>query len=258
MKIAVCLYGEPRYLPYGPESLKFILGSEQFDSLDFFIHAWFDESRIGMGWDTSLPWNNGLMGTVQKNADSFILDFFKPKGHIIEKYRTQEFLWANEVRSHETVRQDAILSQFYSQYISNNLKLEYEREYGFKYDLVLRSRLDLLYQHFRPLETYLESAALGILVPATYQNTHPNMPAMVENCNIATSEHMDILCGVYPNFKSIQVRAKFPFTPNYQYVQVNDHGINIVKEDFHYATIHSLIHAALNFQKPKKEYTLLI
>ena len=40
---------------------------------------------------------------------------------------------------------------YYSIYQSNNLKKQYEINYGFKYDIVIRCRFDLFFEHLKLL-----------------------------------------------------------------------------------------------------------
>ena len=128
-KIAVCLFGsigtnksigrntensfnEIKYLDYETPLLSIKKNVIEYNNADVFIHSW---------------------STHKKNE---IIDLLKPKRYIFEEHKT--FAKPFHSRNH-------IWSRFYTGQISNDLKRLYELENNFKYDIVLSSRMDLIW-----------------------------------------------------------------------------------------------------------------
>lgn len=144
MKIALCLSGQPRYLDQGYESLH-----KNFLSvydIDVFSHIWFDNTLAGSDINLCIQYNRKLKW--ETNADVKVLGLYKPKKYIFEPPRTfnlEPFKGANfELLASDPNR---VLSMFYSIKQANYLKCLYEQEHGFRYDLVIRARTDLVVEN---------------------------------------------------------------------------------------------------------------
>ena len=123
MRIAFCLYGL-----VGSATEKYGLGADidyrighhlnekyifdKNDTIDVFIHSW------------STDYEKGLV------------DVYKPKNYIIEKQIDFK---------QSSVRQNSIASRWYSLAMVNQLKSLYEEENDFKYDWVMLSRFDYVF-----------------------------------------------------------------------------------------------------------------
>ena len=117
MKIALCLSGQPRSLQEGfhYHSRNLI---EEYD-VDVFVHSW----------------NSDFNGKV--------LRLYKPTRHQFENIKFDESHDIKYKYSDDTTwLPKNALSAFYSLHQANSLKSEHEKENGFIYDWVLRSRFD--------------------------------------------------------------------------------------------------------------------
>ena len=168
MRIAVLLFGQPRYIEH---SAKFILEEFTFDGhdTDFFCHFWRHTEDISE--------KSALM--VQDVEKDFIerkvKDVLSPKSFTIEE-KTEPLSLASSMKElqlkinnnkkyfghipqHRTSERrdtvfDASLGSFFqdiSQHLSVEkvvkLKQKHEEENNFKYDLVIRIRADLFFKH---------------------------------------------------------------------------------------------------------------
>lgn len=148
--------GQPRNIIPGFHSTKksIIDGN----NVDVFIHTWHDPSKAGQSWDRQI--NNGnkpvifpdnLEQTVKDSYNPIIIVFENPKdfsypkevlpvdGYIINDEHRRDY--------NDPVWRGRQLSQMYSVHQANLLKKEFENALGFKYDLVIRARFDLKYNH---------------------------------------------------------------------------------------------------------------
>ena len=173
-KVALCLSGQPRFIQDG--FLTFKKNLVGFKDMDIFIHS----------WDNSSPGNNHNL-THLEDVDN-IFNFYKPKDYIIEE---QKFDIAPSGLSHEEF---VHYSMFYSMYIANKLKIDWETKKDFKYDCVIKSRFDL--------------ALLEKLNVLDYDLTRINSPNVCGNpkvisdwFNFSSSKNMDIYLNVYNNMK---------------------------------------------------------
>jgi len=119
MKIALCLSGQPRSLQEGfhYHSRNLI---EEYD-VDVFVHSW----------------NSDYNGKV--------LRLYKPKLYKFDDYmfgKEHDIKYEYEGGKHDAWPPKNALHGFYSIYHANKLKSEYEKQNGFVYDWVVRSRFD--------------------------------------------------------------------------------------------------------------------
>jgi hypothetical protein len=143
MKVAVCLSGFARIFPYTyPYLKKYILDPLNADT--FFYGYSQDDKEIF--------------------ADD-ILDVYKPVKHVIREWDTsvEDEIWdvygTKEIgRTELYTKPINILSMHYNIFKSNQLKIQYEQENNFTYDLVIRSRTDMFY--FREINTTELSMAM--------------------------------------------------------------------------------------------------
>jgi len=96
------------------------------DTIDFFIHC----------WDTDM--------------EKEVTDLYKPKSSHFEKQKYFDipkcFKVGVKSKKTEPNRPNNIYSRFYSTKESVKLKMDYEKEHGFKYDCVLLCRFDIAWQ----------------------------------------------------------------------------------------------------------------
>jgi len=126
-KIAVCFSGEARHWRHCEKNIKrFFDFSTLGIETDYFIHT----------WDTN-TWrypktNHTIFHTEKHNDRDDIMECYKPKGFIQE-----EFIESNFIRAWDPM--------FYSFARCAILKRDYELYNDFEYDLVIKARLDVIY-----------------------------------------------------------------------------------------------------------------
>jgi hypothetical protein len=221
MKIALCLSGQPRGLKLAIAYMKkgIIIPN---NITDIFLHAWHDESKVGQMYNSAQPHRNSddawawLTGYIQPKTADILLEEYKPKLSIIEPQK--EFPHLRSLNAVPEANQEIMGSLFYSIYMANELKKEYEKKNGFKYDMVIRSRHDMWFER----EIHLESLANNldkIMVSAAFQNPQeeqnsPTKP-MQDIFAIGNSENMDIFCGVYLHMEEINKHLNPPYGERY-------------------------------------------
>ena len=92
------------------------------NDVDIFVHSW----------------STGL--------EKEILETYQPKKHIIEKQVVFDTPKYDILSNTPEIRKQTHYSLWYSRKMVNQLKSEYEKEHGFKYDCVMLARFDLAWQ----------------------------------------------------------------------------------------------------------------
>ena len=164
MKIALCLSGLPRFI----ESAFYNIQNNiiQDYNVDVFIHTWYDKNKP-MRKDGSSEWSSLIFDEdptikirqlynvkgihVEKPIDFFknsvIRDYnYKPT---LEKYMPH---FITEEGQNYFI--NMIHSMWYSIHKSNLLKIEYEKENHFEYDVVVRCRFDSIFHSPIKFENY--------------------------------------------------------------------------------------------------------
>ena len=150
MKIAWCLFGQPRLYKNGFINILNFINKYPDIQFDFFFHCWFDEKEIGNYYDHSYrnPSRDELL--IKPNTDIELLNLYKPKKYLFEKSKTfntnpiQNSKIHQSTKAHEQKNYNNVLSNFYSKYTVNNLLQEYINNNNEKYDLVISTRFDYL------------------------------------------------------------------------------------------------------------------
>ena len=69
MKIALCLSGQPRGIPYSCQQiLDNIINVNE--NVDVFLHTWFDPNDIGKSYGSAQPHQDNHVGYVKEDTDS--------------------------------------------------------------------------------------------------------------------------------------------------------------------------------------------
>lgn len=234
MRIALCLSGQPRGLVGGCEMLKEILMKPN-NITDVFVHTWYDPALDGMPFGSSQPHLNGYIGTYLEKSDEYIKTQLNPIKFIAELPRDMvEFSHLQDVPGR--ANQKALASMFYSVTKCNDLKNQYEKENDFKYDVVIRSRFDHTYHTSIPIRDFFDpNERDAVYVPYNHQymrdhhylTANSGLPyaSMSETFIIASSENMDKVCGVFPNFEKIYTDV-YPENFAEQYIGYQVRGIH--------------------------------
>jgi hypothetical protein len=188
-RIAVCLSGHVRNWEVAFDNQKkfwsscFISDLNEDIIIDYFFHTW-DES-------TERKTRNSNFETRILKAEEIqrLIDAFNPKRYIIDSKKCNSFKYDN-----------LQLSIFYGFYQSVKLKREYEIEHNFEYDIVIKSRFDIV---FHPT---LHSRCLYLLnkvpmeIMSTFRSNPPNEYCLVNFNDITfygSSFVMDLATNLY-------------------------------------------------------------
>ena len=131
MRVAVCLSGQLRQWDYAKENQKWFwescIGTE-VKEIDYFIHTWnYSGDREGV----SQPY---ITRDISQEEFDNVVDWYKPKKYILDD-KKQDYFYESDHWS----------SLFYSMAQSIMLKREYEIENNFEYDVVIKSRPDVVF-----------------------------------------------------------------------------------------------------------------
>lgn len=150
MRIAVCFIGQIRTAIPASENLKRYFG-ELFDCCDFFIHTWDVNEQKAYNASDIYPDKE----YVTNNTIGKITEIYNPIVFEVENF--------SEARSKSTVNIlnqhflfNSISPQWYSFMKCVGFKKKYEDENNFKYDYVLKLRMDLLFTENRRLSNEIE------------------------------------------------------------------------------------------------------
>ena len=161
MKIAVCMSGQLRQWEIAKENQKWFWETSGVE-IDYFIHTWnYSGDREGV----SQPY---ITRDVSRKEFDKLVDWYKPKGCMFDD-RKQDFFYANDHWS----------SLFYSMAQSMILKRQYEIDNDFEYDLVIKTRPDVVFDpryHFswEPLEDNILFATQGGLMESEFHMFNTN------------------------------------------------------------------------------------
>jgi hypothetical protein len=127
MKVSLCLSGQIRSQTLVRDSIKKYL-IDPYDC-DVFCHFWhrYDNLKYQNYYNKS---DTDQYGSYSSDSVKEIVDFYKP---ISLKYQFPLF-------------EQNTKSMLFSIYESNNLRTEYEKNLGIVYDVVIRSRYDILFK----------------------------------------------------------------------------------------------------------------
>ena len=241
MKIALCLSGQPRGIP---NSLHFALNSLIIPSniTDIFIHTWYDENLANRPFDSAQPNKNNTLGCWKPHTDKILIETFKPKGFLADS--PKRFSEYSHLKNLESANQCALASGFYSSYISNKLKCDYEKENNFVYDVVIKTRIDILYHKPIIIQQLIdENIHTSAYVPQMYQHMRVNDSYPLKNGNtyssmsdafvISSSPMMDKITSVILDFEN-HYNNIYPFVYGEAYsgyVVRKLHNIPIIMKD---------------------------
>lgn len=190
MRIAVCLSGQPRVIEATiPSLLHFFSGEHEYD---FFCHSW-DYNTFKRLSKNPIPgqWPIEWGGEEPVNADHLkhVLSRLSPKKCVVD---------SKNVLSNSRFAWDSL---FYSLMYANHLKKQYEIENNFRYDLVVRTRYDIVFHpslKFTPnrdvnIDSYLD-LYFGHISRMGYEYNRINAS---DTFFYGSSMAMDIISDVY-------------------------------------------------------------
>lgn len=135
---------------------------------------------------------------VDGKVDEKLLELYQPKKYLFRDYDlsakkeiNDKFQNYQPTYLHPTIKLEKFKSQFYNIYIANQLKIAYERENDFQYDIVIRCRPD--YYFFRDITSDDLNLGLdgGVVIPDEWDFKEVN-PHGVSDCfAYSSSKSMD-------------------------------------------------------------------
>jgi hypothetical protein len=151
MKVAICLYGQPRLYEEGYNVIKDFMEHNDDCVFDFFFHTWYSESLVGQYYQCA-PWRNIKQEDllIKKNTIAKLVDLYKPKKCMYEPPKIfDKNHYINSkiyVNSSEILKQNAnnTLSALYSRQCVSDLLQSYSDNVEEKYDIVISIRFDFL------------------------------------------------------------------------------------------------------------------
>jgi hypothetical protein len=200
MKIAVCLSGQLRNWEIAHKNQIWFWEKSGYE-VDYFVHTWdYSADRTAI----SKPY---VYRDIDNDEYNRFIEIYKPKKHIFDS-KTQEFFYDNDHWS----------SLFYSFSQSILLKREYELENGFEYDVVVKSRPDVVFDPHMKYNDYI----FNNLYDNTLFSTHGgrmehefNMYNINDCVFFSNSYTMDILINIY-FYRQQKINKNIPHYKNYQ------------------------------------------
>ena len=208
MKIALCLSGYLRTFKDCWPSIKENL--IQDNDVDIFIHT-YDKIGNSSGWRSPID--------LSENIDvKFLESISNIKIVITEKWDDIKYKFQKFRKIQPTITNiDAIATILYKIYMCNELKKQYERENGFIYDLVIRTRCDQVFTkkiNFNfPLDKILINAYPWgdedfVNHFQVYDNngileTYGESICISDRFAVGTSENINYLCDLYNHFEEL-------------------------------------------------------
>lgn len=246
MKIALCISGQPRGLQTNiPNLLNGLVKPSNIT--DIFIHTWFSESVVGLPFQSAQPDQSGRLGVWEEDTIDQ-LNQLKPIMLMSEK--PNDFAQFNHLIGLPSAVQPHLASNMYSVHMANKLKSEYENLHNFKYDLVIRARIDCEYDKPYNIREYLDADWRNVLhVPYIHQHmrigdsypvsTGGSYSSLSDTFAYGSSDIMDKFTSIYPDFEKIY-NAIYPYPYGecyFGYQVVFHHNVRISMQPINYKLV---------------------
>jgi hypothetical protein len=252
MRIALCLSGQPRGLPLSCEKLKEGLIIPN-GITDIFMHTWYHPDYDGKFFDSAQPHQSNRVGYWKEKTDEILKEQLAPITLLCE--RPNDFL-DHDFPGPSTAVQTKIASLLYGIWKANELKKDYENLNGFKYDIVIRTRIDMLYDEPVILANLIREAQSlkdYIYAPAMYQDIRTNdeyftvdgtkYSSMTDIFLFGSSENMDKMSSGFPEMKELH-QTLYPYVYGESYVGYLTrckHNIKIATADIKCQILHRVV-----------------
>lgn len=230
-RIAIELYGLTRSYKETFDSFFFNLLQPLYNSgyiVDIFIHTWSESDSNDITWHNPTGENRGQnMDEIQYND---IIEKYRPKKIIVDypldipKELVLYEKLANKSRSY-----NSFISCFYSRFISNELRIAYEKENNIVYDKVILTRFDISFDkpfildHY--IKTYCEHTKMNIPANTVLTACSPwRMCSVADSANIecctdliviSNSFVMNQITRLYEDINKKYITKKFINENNY-------------------------------------------
>jgi hypothetical protein len=171
MRIAVCLSGQIRPSTFKKSYESIYNSIIKHHNPDIFVHSWLDDAEDGK---------------------DLVIQTYNPKKYIIDSYSPNTPSETNY----------NFRSMFKSIYESNRLKIEYELENNFKYDIVIRCRFDIVIDEIRDFSVYSKDMLIA------KSGTLDGLPVINDIFAFGSSETMDVYSDVINHLETIIEKLK--------------------------------------------------
>ena len=188
MRVCLILHGHLRTFDKTIETLK--KNITNFKDIDIFIHTWNTIDRLTPSYYKESNINSNLI------TPEMIEKIYKPKNFSIE---TQIINNPNITCPYNKISLEGHKYYFESFYKANELKNKYEKENNFKYDIVIKSRPDVLFKTQLDL-TKLNNKTVYLLGNPINNNADLHSIGNFRAFNVITisnSENMDKIADFY-------------------------------------------------------------
>lgn len=208
MKIALCISGQPRGIPLTCEFLKNSVIVPN-GITDIFVHTWYHPSIDNVSFDSAQPARSNTVGKWIPNMDKIIQTTLKPTIMLTEAPKSfEEFA---HLQNRDSAIQTSLASMYYSAYKANELKSNYEASNNFKYDVVIKTRIDLNYYSPVTVKDLIdEDLDKAVYVAEMHQymrqsDAYPTKSgwaysSMSDTFVMGNSANMDVVASIYKNF----------------------------------------------------------
>jgi hypothetical protein len=243
MRIAIVLFGHLRSYRqtiFSFENLKNILSRS--GNVDVFCHTWDIEESVTAAWWKEHKPDEPPPAIVDVRK---IEQIYSPALYSVEPSRQFD---DKGYSVNSKIPIPGILSMLYSQMRAFNLLEEYEKQNGFKYDVVVKTRYDLLYEIAGDFANCV-SADDGIFLPSS------NPYELIGSCSdifaIGSRKSMEEYFGFCVNFKEALViyqrKGYQQLLPELCMTVYLDHK-NIKRQELHGLRLHILRMSGEKFQ----------
>ncbi len=212
MRVALLLCGQPRKALETCEIIKKLIIDP--NKADVFMHMWYDDNDLYM---EKVEKDRGVCN-LERGIDKKLIDFYKPKGVIVEKQKFKKFnnydcdyykipkkytnnllkCGNNKKLSIEEMKLRIIryphLSQLYSIFKCNLIKEEYSLENNILYDCVIKLR----YDSFPKTELICEKYDMNYIY---YEDIGQPDNIISDWFNMGSNTIMNIYSSIFLNFK---------------------------------------------------------
>jgi hypothetical protein len=180
MRVAICMSGLTRSLQYTWPMAYFNV-MKHLDNVDVFVHTWDNDNGGTRGFE--------MKSCVYDDKQNYIEKFMQPKSYEIESQ--EEFTRKNAIRRSTYM--------YYSIFKANLLKKQYEDLHNFKYDVVIRSRMDAIYEAPLLSEELRKCIEENVLYVGTFNDpeTWPHAGLYPDSFAFSNSKNMDTYSDVH-------------------------------------------------------------
>ncbi len=200
MKIALVLFGHLRSFRSAHDSYKkFLKALQHVGNVDVFCHTWDIEESVTASWWKEHKENEVLPATV---FSSQVEEYFHPVKYIIESSRQFD---DSDYNIDSSMPIAGILSMLHSQRHVFDLLKQHEQQNGFQYDVVVKTRYDLLYEIAPGFNTIINSAFTNDVVYLPSSNPYELVGSCGDIFAIGSRKSMEEYFDFCGNFKEALV-----------------------------------------------------